>query len=1532
MDNIAIPVAEIRQDAGDNVPYYHTAVRENYLIVHEDHVLWIKDGLVFRKLMYRKEETIRSALLTQFREPGQRTDSKTTTRAACVVFLTDTAYIYFEDGSFFTTNVPFTVKRALACERGVIIERDISADLNDGGKMSITKFFSMADPILDIGLVVSSSTSAISPNEELLYFSDSPHSSICLTYNQQEGTVNVYHSRFLAYNKARPENYNRRSSTRRRSSSIGGSARNDDSNNGSDGDISSSLEQRLSFSRTEHTGALDRMGNLELTGASVDSTTGAPTLDSVGSAGFDVSSLRKDVILTLLDSIPMHSTSMDALKMQSLIRQNETAVAILNKAENQVTILCLTRSSGPVGTPTIDTSYTFPACDIALVSPLQGDEESLLCILTASGQMALYNPFLNIQSPPLALSMEYQVVSIECGYSNVVQVRDSNGNRHQIEILLDTTETLSFRFFRSLNMLFDTLSVEHIKFMWLCALNMDPARNQRVSLFAVLCSCVLTFTDSSPWEFSSISELELLDKALVIAKRLSQSEIGSQFDFDGIRQYFILTLHVLREDLKLDIHCGTQVHDSGLFLSLFARASGWDENWVSYYEVDPPMIEGIEVDCNQPLDAPPNILRTLCSCFSPPVQPFVSLAELTGATQELERTIHPRIVFCMELFKQICQGASAQELIGLIQENGFDQAKLESLPEAIRVVVYESVEGLHFRDTSVIATNYGANDAPITSAKHAREIRSILHDTSEQDSSNPWDGQSEADKISITRLIFSEDRRFYEVSKLLLSSRVQSATLVPGADWTEHDLLNKQQELLKACALRAFSISFGRGGLFYSSRVPLDTEKYVIPKINFTLMIHPGGTTLSPQKLTLSEDSISWGYFHNGVSAGLSVSRTAKHISGSWIVFNKPSTLSSQHAGFLLGLGINGHLDKLEEWHIYNYLGPKHTQTSIALLIGMAASKIGTKDTKLTKVLSVHVAALLPIGSNDLNVSGLVQTAGLMGLGLLYYDTQHRRMTEILLSELGYDKPPPRSSHPHHQESGSATADRGVRDEGYRLAAGMALGLINLGHGPDLRGSNDMNITEKLLELAVGVRDVQKSPLLDTATAGAIIAISFLYMKTNDKSIVRKLDLGPLKHQLDYVRPDFWLLRVVGQNLICWDDIQNTVEWVEGKISASIGKPQSDAFDFRPLDSDYMGHYLVIGGLCFSIGLKHASTGDKKAKETVLWYLDELIRVSDIATSNSDEASTKRTVLNMVSLVSLSLALIMAGTGDLDTFRRLRKQYARTKRDTPFGSFLANQLAMGILFLGGGQYAFNTDRFSIACLVIAFYPLFPSSIHDNRAYLQAFRHLWVLAVDDRCLVVRHEHTGRPLNVDVDIQLNDGPMLRRTAPCLVPPLSQIKAITTVSDSYSLARLDGATQLQSGSDLTMHVSPIAVIDSALPYVELSLRCELDTTQDQKSSVRRLLSLSVFDNLDKIERQTVIPNSAEFINKQYLLSTAFDVRNYLESIARDPKGNDNLWALSLLFAFAEKYKPGHEFVYLSKPSIDKLQVLLWKAQATS
>ena len=71
-----------------------------------------------------------------------------------------------------------------------------------------------------------------------------------------------------------------------------------------------------------------------------------------------------------------------------------------------------------------------------------------------------------------------------------------------------------------------------------------------------------------------------------------------------------------------------------------------------------------------------------------------------------------------------------------------------------------------------------------------------------------------------------------------------------------------------------------------------------------------------------------------------------------------------------------------------------------------------------------------------------------------------------------------------------------------------------------------------------------------------------------------------------------------------------------------------------------------------------------------------------------------------------------------------------------YGFHVAISMALGFLFLGGGRLTLGTSKPAIAALLTSIFPRFPLTPSDNRYHLQAFRHLYVLAVEARCVEVR----------------------------------------------------------------------------------------------------------------------------------------------------------------------------------------------------
>lgn len=628
------------------------------------------------------------------------------------------------------------------------------------------------------------------------------------------------------------------------------------------------------------------------------------------------------------------------------------------------------------------------------------------------------------------------------------------------------------------------------------------------------------------------------------------------------------------------------------------------------------------------------------------------------------------------------------------------------------------------------------------------------------------DDDEATDLQAIIRALFKDDRRLNEAQDILSTHKARVIRLDPQPGWTESEYLEHQKEVVSQIATGTLAIPAGRGLLYYSLRYPLLTQKFHIGGFNLNCVVKPANVTVGVDKTQFTEEKVCWGFFHQGVAAGLSISPHARGIDNSWILYNKPGQdLSNRHAGFLLALGLNGHLKGVAKWVAFKYLTPRHTMTSIGLLLGLAASYMGTMDGLITRLLSVHVTRMLPRGAAELNLSPLTQTSGIMGIGLLYCNSQHRRMSEVMMSEI--------------QHIDEEDEEEPLRSEGYRLAAGFALGFINLGKGAELKGLHDMKLTEKLVAIATATKKVDITHVLDRAAAGAVMAIALMYMKSEDPIIARKIDVPDSVVQFDYVRPDILMLRALAKNLILWSRVQPTREWVRDSLPKEY-RALLPLAGYGRLTSRSLPFFAILAGTAFAVGLRFAGSANTQARDLLIELLDDLIRITRLPGSGEqpvyDEELARAYARTAQDVVAVSCALVMAGTGDLQLLRRLRSLHGHAE-DTPYGSHLAAHLAVGALFLSCGTATFSVRNEAVASLLVAFYPLWPGSVGDNKAHLQAFRHFWVLAVDERCLVTRDMSTSQPVSVPVRIEMRGGAVLGRTTPCLLPPLEDVRRVET-----------------------------------------------------------------------------------------------------------------------------------------------------------
>ena len=1009
----------------------------------------------------------------------------------------------------------------------------------------------------------------------------------------------------------------------------------------------------------------------------------------------------------------------------------------------------------------------------------------------------------------------------------------------------------------------------------------------------------------------------------------------------------LIALHLLREEYKLDVLAAEPLHKLTPILAQIGGWLGW-ENWgytgSSAYVIETADMEHWHFDDSripsliippepfppQPFP-PPSIYQYIESAILAGHTPaFASLVDVASPSevsineedfvklsQKKLLGLTPRTVIITNLLRTLVS-ESTEARIPKMASWGLTLPTLETMPESVAALFrtfliygqihpstewdYQVSRMVGRDDLAMLEHNEHplrghGRDRLAPSNEALRDVYTICHTAFEVDMLGPYDGSAEFDRQSITRLLFKEDQRFAEAAKLVHPLLHPVALCATELEWSDTDHLEAQQELVKIIALRTLSVSLGRGLVFYNARMPILTEKFPIHGFTLSCVMKPGDTTVTADRTAYTEEKVCWAFFHAGVEAGLSISTDAHGVDTSWILFNKPRDLNNRHAGFLLAMGLNGHLKSIAKWVAFKYLTPKHSMTSVGLLLGLSASHLGTMDTLVTRLLSVHVTRMLPVGAAELNLSPLTQTSGIMGIGLLYCNTQHRRMSEIVLSEME-----------NAEEEESANPLENLRDEGYRLAAGFALGYINIGKGSDLLGLRDMHITERLLALAVAAKRADRVHILDRATAGATIAIALIFMKSHDRALARKIDIPDTLHQFEYVRPDHFLLRTVAKHLIVWDEIRATGAWMRRQLPLELQR-YADLTAIHYLTSEDLPLLNIIAGLCFAIGLRYAGSGFLDVRDLLCNYLDHFIRVCRLPTLNYDGKLARITVRNCQDLVSLSAACVMAGTGDIPVFRRLRSLHGRTDPETPYGSHLATHLAIGLLFLGGGTHTLGTSDLAVASLLCAFYPLFPTAVLDNKSHLQAFRHLWVLAAERRCLVARDVDSQRPIAVPILVTLVSNFETAMITPCLLPEVHTISKIQTNDPEYWSVTLDFLHNPKHMEAFQRHQSiylrrraPYDAHTSVFSATMQALNDSLNTHELSKRALNWIFTLPAFQQFNKADQAMVLPNDPSESFHKGTRGTVLDDRLVLKNAFLDGGRSERLWNLRLLLAWAE------------------------------
>ena len=944
------------------------------------------------------------------------------------------------------------------------------------------------------------------------------------------------------------------------------------------------------------------------------------------------------------------------------------------------------------------------------------------------------------------------------------------------------------------------------------------------------------------------------------------------------------SLHMLFEDSKLsNLSFPPNLKDLLTFICEAAPPSDIRNRFLQYYEADVGFL-GDMMDLQlAPVEksfssfpSPPDILRWVDDmfasnrskeCFSsqdvsdinPACRNILFLKQvlplLSGGQSEV-----PRFVNCL-----VAEGFETQLAISetFIPGIAFPILSLlykltnEASQKALEGSGALSAEGLSLIGRNDLSLNLEDDFDPSNASIPPIPIDHSVSSGDNDNEESPADPFGDQDRdglvpLEVSSSMIFKDNRIHEAARLVRSSRPMFLRVPRVVEISDHEFEQLKQRKLSLLARRCLALPLSRGMLTIGSLTPLAAESLPIPQIILKGRVPPTNNTLTLDQSEIPPESRVWPDFHNGVAAGLRlpekdspVGRRAP-ISRTWILYNRPpkaegpgedgsnnaisnsinTSKNHAHGGFLLALGIRGHLSALRMTDIYEYLTQGTISTTVGVLLGMAADKKGSCDMSISKMLCLHIPSLIPQHFSAIDVASAVQAAAVTGVGLLYQRSSHRMMTEFLLNEIG-----------KRPESDTSAFDR----EAYTLSCGLALGMVNLCIGEKLgpvdraAGITDLRVEERLrryinggqaneeearrtresndrfsIPLPSNGADNEKCSIIfetemintDVTAPAATLALGLMYMKSGNRTVASAVSIPQTHFLLEFVRPDFLGLRIVARSLILWDDVQPSQEWIESQVPSVVQsayhsmrnvakrvmegrtpvKTRAVDYDRRAIRQIYVN---ILAGAAFSVGLRFAGTGDERAKKALFDSVLQLYKLREGNDAVSVVSKPEFPILETcLGLAALSLSMVMAGTGDLDCLRLFKTLRWRHDKDITYGTHMVFASCTGLLFLGGGTMTLGRSPEDIAALITAFFPRFPIESTDNQYHLQALRHLYALAAKKADICAIDVDTGERVFVPVDVLMENGtPTRKMQVPCLLLNTDiPIRYIRVVSDDF------------------------------------------------------------------------------------------------------------------------------------------------------
>lgn len=714
---------------------------------------------------------------------------------ALVIVLDEIAYIYYLDGRRDVINLSFRVKNAFASSVGLVLERYL--DIEEFPKSyrdkldDIPKFFYLPDPAVELGVLIEDPRKkrSLRSQDELCFL----EKRLFVTANRDRSTVSIWLMSQSAELCPEPSSTSLRSNHVRRRSSMRTSAVNltkvDDVED--DRKVSST-------SRTDVSTHLDR-----LMFSDID-----PNI-----LYNQAETLRRDFVLTLIETLPVQCH--EAKPEVYLLEMSETSIVLCIYSPQQKTLQELVLRHTQASRPTVIQSNKIH-CQGAARVRLCGIDYSLIRNIDATFSLrAPFSPDISVdmsrhsENGQLKSLTSFRSTSVACAYTDESQL--------VIELSCGSEEKAIQR---SLTIFSTLMAIQHYRLFFAAYVDMSHHLPGATKMDSFACTILACFLDTTLERRSVDFDHNLtIDNSILVWVSEADS-LARRHNMTELRSYLpqlLLGTHFISEEFSLDI---MMTHYRQKLLPLLAQMSQWLkwDNYIDYYislyhtELDIALDEPLDyLQLPVPSDGPPSVCRWVEMLMSGAKEKLQTIELLMpgnqldnfshGVTPKHKKSLCPTTYAIGRIFEMLtAETKSLYDVVNLMVDIGFQRNILERLPQAISIPIRDvidycslnpsadwGVDTLKFIERNDLA-NFLSTSMPRGGllpqdelGDHIIEklnVTEILASTGDTSTSVGVDRVTDSENNDLSRLLFKDDRRLQEVSRMLQCHKVTIAQCV----------------------------------------------------------------------------------------------------------------------------------------------------------------------------------------------------------------------------------------------------------------------------------------------------------------------------------------------------------------------------------------------------------------------------------------------------------------------------------------------------------------------------------------------------------------------------------------------------------------------------------------------------------------------------------------------------------------------------------------------------------------------------------